>query len=1013
MAVRSVAFPGIVVAGSYFSGSGSGLSTATVPRAAIAAGTASHVVINDGGGALSSVAQLTVPLGGTGASTITGVVKGNAGAAMTGMTGTAGGVAYWSDSSTLGTSALGTSGQIMQSNGASAPTWVNPSTNISAGNGLTWGGTNTIAMVNPVTTAIGGTGANLINNVAAGVLELTGVAGARTVTVAQITDTEVSNSAAIARSKIAAGTASSVVLNDGSGNLSSSTQLAITLGGTGTSSAISGMVKGGTPMTGVTGTQYGAAYWSDANTIGSTVAGTAGYVLVANNASAPSWSSTSSAITVDSSLQWTLNTLGIKTPITIATGGTGTTSAIVGVVKGGASNLTGLTGTQYGVTYWSDSNTISSTLAGTAGYLLTANTNAAPTWSSPSSAITVNSTLKWTGSTLGINTLIPTTIGGTGTNLSSANTAGFVKMTGVAGSETMTVAQVLNSDIDNSAAIARSKIAVGTLNSVVINDGATGALSSTTQLSVGLGGTGASTLTGMVKGNAASALTAVTGTQYGVTYWSDANTIGSTVAGTAGYFLTANLNAAPSWTSPSAIVTVDSTLKWTGSTLGINTPVLTANGGTGANMSSASTTGFVKMTGAGGSETMTVATVVNTDIAANAAIDRSKIAVGTIDSVVINDHATGALSSTTQLSVGLGGTGASTLTGMVKGNAASALTAVTGTAYGAAYWSDANTLASTLAGTSGYVLTANGAGAPTWTSPSSIVTAGTGLTYSGSALGLVVPVVPANGGTGSTTLGSASTNGFVKMSGAAPNEVMVVASVVNTDIDASAAIARSKIAAGTVSQVVYNDGVSGLLTSEATLALSRGGTNAALTSDPTNKMILQFVPNATAVSTIIATNSSTASTVVVRDASGNAAFNDIQLNSSSGPTIAAPTTSSSVTATGNVSTSSGVTAMMIQITTAAGYTGCVRCMIAVGDAAASSNYGFFEATWYWKRTGGGGLEFNTSPTSKVVDKSNISSSYDISATTSSNNIRINAVQGVLATTLYWTGTFTIVHGALS
>jgi hypothetical protein len=728
-----------------------------VPRSSVENGTVDHVVINAAvTGALSSVAQLTVPLGGTGAATITGVVKGNAAAAMTGMTGTAGGVTYWSNSSTLGTSALGVASQILQSNGVGAPTWVDPSANIMAGNGLTWSGTNTLAMINPVTTAIGGTGSNLINNMSAGVLQLTGLVGARTTTVVQIADPEISNSAAIARSKIAVGTIDSVVINDhATGALSSVTQLGVTMGGTGASGAITGMVKGGNPsMTGVTGTQYGATYWADANTIGSTA-------------------------------------------------------------------------------------------AGTTGYFLTANTGAAPTWTSPSSGISVDGT----------------------------------------------------------------------------------------------------------------------------------------------------------------------TLQWTLGVLGVKTPLITQYGGTGADLKSAATTGFVKMTGAGGSETMTVGNVFNVDVDANAAIARSKIAVGTIDSVVINDHATGALSSVTQLTVPLGGTGAATLTGMVKGNTLSALTAITGTQYGATYWSDANTIGSTAQGTNGYILRANGAGAPTWDTPSGVITEGTGLTWAGSTLNMDVPVLVANGGSGVTTLGSASTNGFLKMTGVAPNEVMGVSLIINTDIDNSAAIARSKVASGTANHVVIND-AGGALSSEANLALSRGGTNAALTSDPVNKTILQFTPAATAVSTVTGTSSSTASTVVVRDASGNASFNAITLNSSSGPTIAAPTTSSVVNVVGSISTSSGVTAVIIQLTTAIGYAGIIKCAISAADATAAQNYGLFEAMWFWKRTAAG-LEFNTTPSTKVVDKSNVASAYDITATISGTSIRINAAQGVLATTLYWTGKFDIIHNALA
>lgn len=64
------------------------------------------------------------------------------------------------------------------------------------------------------------------------------------------------------------------------------------------------------------------------------------------------------------------------------------------------------------------------------------------------------------------------------------------------------------------------------------------------------------------------------------------------------------------------------------------------------------------------------------------------------------------------------------------------------------------------------------------------------------------------------------------------NATLTAESVIGTDffvsnshIDASAAIARSKIAAGTASHVLVNDG-SGNLSSEALLAISRGGTNA-------------------------------------------------------------------------------------------------------------------------------------------------------------------------------------------
>lgn len=60
------------------------------------------------------------------------------------------------------------------------------------------------------------------------------------------------------------------------------------------------------------------------------------------------------------------------------------------------------------------------------------------------------------------------------------------------------------------------------------------------------------------------------------------------------------------------------------------------------------------------------------------------------------------------------------------------------------------------------------------------------------------------------------------------SKLNLTGSIVNADISASAAIARTKIAAGTSNHVIINDG-SGNLSSEAILAISRGGTNSSTT----------------------------------------------------------------------------------------------------------------------------------------------------------------------------------------
>lgn len=80
-----------------------------------------------------------------------------------------------------------------------------------------------------------------------------------------------------------------------------------------------------------------------------------------------------------------------------------------------------------------------------------------------------------------------------------------------------------------------------------------------------------------------------------------------------------------------------------------------ARGGTGQNFSAS--TGLVKFSAG----TASVATLMNADVNAAAAIDRSKIANGTADHVIINSAA-GVMTSEAQLAITRGGTGAATAT---------------------------------------------------------------------------------------------------------------------------------------------------------------------------------------------------------------------------------------------------------------------------------------------------------------------------------------------------------------
>jgi len=73
--------------------------------------------------------------------------------------------------------------------------------------------------------------------------------------------------------------------------------------------------------------------------------------------------------------------------------------------------------------------------------------------------------------------------------------------------DTNTITNIDNADIKAAAAIARNKLASGSANHVLTNDGS-GVMSSEAQLQVSRGGTGAGTLTGYVKGNGTSPFTA-------------------------------------------------------------------------------------------------------------------------------------------------------------------------------------------------------------------------------------------------------------------------------------------------------------------------------------------------------------------------------------------------------------------------------------------------------------------------------------------------------------------------
>jgi len=112
-------------------------------------------------------------------------------------------------------------------------------------------------------------------------------------------------------------------------------------------------------------------------------------------------------------------------------------------------------------------------------------------------------------------------------------------------------------------------------------------------------------------------------------------------------------------------------------------------------------------------------------------------------------------------------------------------------------------------GSSGEVLTTNGSGVLSWAAAgiaSPLTTKGDLYTYDTDNARLPV-----------------GTNNHVLMADSATATGLKYAQIIDANIDAAAAIARSKIAAGTASHVVINDG-SGNLSSESSLDETRGGT---------------------------------------------------------------------------------------------------------------------------------------------------------------------------------------------
>lgn len=356
--------------------------------------------------------------------------------------------------------------------------------------------------------------------------------------------------------------------------------------------------------------------------------------------------------------------------------------------------------------------------------------------------------------------------------------------------------------------IPRTSLQTGTGGALYNN--VSGNITSETYLDVSRGGTGAgATLSGMIQGNGSSAMTAIQGTQYAVTYWSAPSTISSVSAGTAGNLLQFNNSGAPSWVTPSTVIALGANggLSWSGggTTLSLVTPVTLANGGTGTGTFAGY--GVVKL--AQFATSMTAGLVGSSDVSS---INGSQVSISASNGSVVTINSN-ALQATTSLAFSQGGTGATSISaGLVTSNG-TALSGATGSAGGVIYWSSSTAIGNAV-GSAGNILVSNGTSAPTWSAPTSVVQAGNNLAYAGSSLGISAPVTLSNGGTGSTTSSVVQNSVVMFNNGATSYSYGLL-----TDPYISS-VAIGKITTGTNGVVIS---AAGSLSTQAPLSVANGG----------------------------------------------------------------------------------------------------------------------------------------------------------------------------------------------
>jgi hypothetical protein len=236
------------------------------------------------------------------------------------------------------------------------------------------------------------------------------------------------------------------------------------------------------------------------------------------------------------------------------------------------------------------------------------------------------------------------------------------------------------------------------------------------------------------------------------------------------------------------------------------------------------------------------ATTYSGNGAALTGIVRANISGGTPGQIVVNDGA-GLFASIATVDTARGGTGANS----------AAATGVAKVAAGTWSWS-----AVTNADISGSAAIARGK-----------IASGTAnhvlINDVSGAMSSEALLATSRGGTG---INSSLANGVAKIS----TGIWSASAVVDADIGAGAAIARSKIANGTANAVVINS-AGGALSSEAQLSVSRGGTGQDFSGTGPTPSVLQITSGM--FTTVPASVAATGSTYVTRDVGGGSAFGTV------------------------------------------------------------------------------------------------------------------------------------------